>query len=147
MSTSPADASSTSPTGAAVTAPEGCPCLALWTLAVAAFSIGVGEFVILGLLPEVAADFAVSLPVAGWLISGYALSVAVGGPVLAAATLGAGRRKLLLGFVAVFTAGTAACALASGYWVLIPVRQRVTPSRSIPNAKAARAKAEIRTSK
>jgi DHA1 family inner membrane transport protein len=55
----------------------------------------------------VAADFAVSLPVAGWLISGYALSVAVGGPVLAAATLGAGRRKLLLGFVAVFTAGTA----------------------------------------
>ena len=78
MSTSPADASSASSTGDAVAAPEGCPRLALWTLAVAAFSIGVGEFVILGFLPEGAADFAVSLPVAGWLISGYALSVAVG---------------------------------------------------------------------
>ena len=51
----------------------------LIALAIGAFGIGLTEFVIMGLLPEVAADFAVTEPVAGWLISGYALSVAVGG--------------------------------------------------------------------
>ena len=49
------------------------------------FGIGLTEFVIMGLLPEVAADFAVTEPVAGWLISGYALSVAVGAIALTAA--------------------------------------------------------------
>ena len=51
---------------------------ALVALALGGFGIGLTEFVIMGLLPEVAADFGVSVPVAGYLISGYALSVAVG---------------------------------------------------------------------
>ena len=52
--------------------------LALLALAIGGFGIGLTEFVIAGLLPEVAADFAVDEAAAGWLISGYALSVAVG---------------------------------------------------------------------
>ena len=60
--------------------------LPLFALAVAAFGIGTTEFVILGLLPEVASDLAVSIPAAGMLVSAYALGVAVGGPLLAVAT-------------------------------------------------------------
>lgn len=56
--------------------------LALLALAISAFGIGTTEFVIMGLLPEVAGDFSVSIPTAGLLISGYALGVVVGGPLL-----------------------------------------------------------------
>ncbi|MGV7904392.1 MFS transporter, partial [Mycobacterium kansasii] len=62
--------------------------IALLALALGGFGIGLTEFVIMGLLPEVAADFAVTETVAGYLISGYALSVAVGGIIL---TAGLGR--------------------------------------------------------
>ena len=60
--------------------------LPLLALAVAAFAIGTTEFVIMGLLPEVATDLKVSIPSAGMLVSGYALGVAVGAPLLAALT-------------------------------------------------------------
>ena len=56
--------------------------VALLALALSAFGIGTTEFVIMGLLPDVAADFGVSIPVAGYLISGYALGVVVGAPTL-----------------------------------------------------------------
>lgn len=59
---------------------------ALLALAVGGFSIGTGEFAIIGLLPDVARDLGVSLPAAGHLISAYALGVAVGAPVLAVLT-------------------------------------------------------------
>ena len=52
--------------------------VALVALALSAFGIGTTEFVIMGLLPEVAGDFGVSIPAAGYLISGYALGVVVG---------------------------------------------------------------------
>ena len=55
---------------------------ALLALAIGAFGIGTTEFVIMGLLPEVATDFGVSIPSAGLLISGYALGVVVGAPLL-----------------------------------------------------------------
>ncbi|MBP2329932.1 putative MFS family arabinose efflux permease [Kibdelosporangium banguiense] len=58
---------------------------ALLALAIGAFGIGTTEFVIMGLLPEVAATYSVSIPTAGLLISGYALGVMVGGPLLTAA--------------------------------------------------------------
>ena len=57
--------------------------LPLMALAVAAFGIGTTEFVIMGLLPEVATDLGVTIPAAGMLVSAYALGVAVGGPILA----------------------------------------------------------------
>lgn len=59
---------------------------ALLVLALSAFAIGTTEFVIMGLLPDVATDLSVSIPVAGWLVTGYALGVAVGAPFMAMAT-------------------------------------------------------------
>lgn len=59
---------------------------ALLVLALSAFAIGTTEFVIMGLLPDVATDLSVSIPVAGWLVTSYALGVAVGAPFMAMAT-------------------------------------------------------------
>ena len=60
--------------------------LALLALAVGAFGIGTTEFVMMGLLPDVADDLHVSIPTAGHLVSAYALGVVIGAPLLAAAT-------------------------------------------------------------
>lgn len=87
----------------------------LFALAVGGFGIGLTEFVIMGLLPEVAADFAVSEPVAGYLISGYALSVAVGAVALSAAITRFDRKKVLMSLLLLFIAGNLMSALADGY--------------------------------
>ena len=71
--------------------------LPLLALAIAAFGIGTTEFVILGLLPEVAGDLSVSIPAVGMLVSAYALGVAVGGPLLAVATAHWPRKTTLTG--------------------------------------------------
>ncbi|WP_295787152.1 MFS transporter [uncultured Microbacterium sp.] len=89
--------------------------LGLVALAVGAFGIGLTEFVIMGLLPEVAADFAVSEASAGWLISGYALSVVVGALGLTAATTRLPRKPVLLGLIVLFLIGNALTALAPDY--------------------------------
>lgn len=87
----------------------------LIALALGAFGIGLTEFVIMGLLPDVAADFAVTEAAAGWLISGYALSVVVGALVLTAATTRLPRKAVLLGLIVLFIAGNVVTALASDY--------------------------------
>ncbi|MBO9627514.1 MAG: MFS transporter [Microbacterium sp.] len=89
--------------------------LGLIALAIGAFGIGLTEFVIMGLLPEVATDFGVTEATAGWLISGYALGVVVGALVLTAATTRLPRKPVLLGLVVLFIAGNALTALAPGY--------------------------------
>ena len=89
--------------------------LGLIALALGAFGIGLTEFVIMGLLPEVAADFAVSEATAGWLISGYALSVAVGALVVTAATVRLPRKAVLIGLLVLFIAGNALTAMAPDY--------------------------------
>lgn len=89
--------------------------IALVALAIGGFGIGLTEFVIMGLLPEVAADFQVSETVAGHLISGYALSVAVGAIVLTAALIRVDRKKALLGLMVLFIAGNLLSALAGDY--------------------------------
>ena len=91
--------------------------LGLIALAIGAFGIGLTEFVIMGLLPEVATDFAVSEATAGWLISGYALSVVVGALGLTAATTRLPRKPVLLGLVVLFVVGNAITALAPDYTV------------------------------
>ncbi|MEJ8277476.1 MFS transporter [Pseudonocardia spirodelae] len=96
--------------------------LGLVALALGGFGIGLTEFVIMGLLPEVAADFAVSEPVAGYLISGYALSVAVGAIGLTAALARLDRRTVLLGLMVLFVAGNLMSALAPSYGVLLAGR-------------------------
>ena len=71
--------------------------LALFALTIAAYAIGTTEFVIVGLLSTVAADLSITLPLAGLIVSVYALGVTFGAPVLTALTGGIGRKKLLVG--------------------------------------------------
>ncbi|PZU32622.1 MAG: MFS transporter [Microbacterium sp.] len=89
--------------------------LGLVALAIGAFGIGLTEFVIMGLLPEVAADFGVSEAAAGWLISGYALAVVVGALVLTAATTRLPRKPVLLGLIVLFIVGNILTAVAGDY--------------------------------
>lgn len=96
--------------------------LALLTLALSAFAIGTTEFVIMGLLPDVARDLSVSIPSAGWLVSGYALGVAIGAPIMAVATASLPRKRALLLLMAIFIVGNALCALAADYNFLMLAR-------------------------
>lgn len=96
--------------------------LALYALTAGAFGIGVTEFVIMGLLLEVSADFGVTIAAAGLLISGYALGVVVGAPVLTVATARLPRKTVLIALMAIFVAGNTACALAPGYAFLMAAR-------------------------
>lgn len=89
--------------------------LALLALALGGFGIGLTEFVIAGLLPEVAADFRVDEATAGWLISGYALSVAVGAVGLTAAVTRFNRKHVLTGLMVLFILGNLVSALATSY--------------------------------
>ena len=91
-------------------------------LAVASFGIGTTEFVIMGLLPEVAASFGVSIPQAGHLVSGYALGVVVGAPLVAIATAGLPRKTALIALMATFLVGNLGCALAPSYGLLMLAR-------------------------
>jgi DHA1 family inner membrane transport protein len=84
-------------------------------LGIGSFAIGTGEFVIMGLLPEVAQDLGVTIPQAGHVISAYALGVVVGAPVLAVLAATWGRRALLVALMLVFALGNFASAAAPGY--------------------------------
>jgi len=88
---------------------------AVWALGVGSFAIGTGEFVIMGLLPEVARDLGVTIPQAGHVITAYALGVVVGAPVLAVLAAEWPRRALLIALMGLFAAGNFASALAPGY--------------------------------
>lgn len=115
-------APSPSPSSAAATgARKGLP-LALYALTIGAFGIGTTEFVIMGLLLQVAADLQVGLAAAGLLISGYALGVFVGAPVLTIATGRLPRKAVLVGLMLIFTLGNIVCAIAPNYTVLMIAR-------------------------
>ncbi|EME57759.1 MFS transporter [Amycolatopsis decaplanina] len=86
--------------------------VALLALAIGAFGIGTTEFVMMGVLPEAAADFGVSIPSAGYLISGYALGVVVGAPLLTAAAVRLPRKTMLLAMMGLFTLGNTLFALS-----------------------------------
>ena len=96
--------------------------LGLYALTAGAFGIGTTEFVIMGLLMQVAADLQVSIAAAGLLISGYALGVFVGAPLLTAATQRMPRKAVLVALMIVFTLGNLACALAPNYELLMTAR-------------------------
>lgn len=94
----------------------------LLALAVSAFGIGTSEFIIMGLLPDLSANLHVSIPKAGLLVSGYALSVTLGSPLLALALAKMDRRHALLILMGVFILGNALCALAPSYGLLLGAR-------------------------
>jgi DHA1 family inner membrane transport protein len=93
--------------------------LGLLALAIGGFGIGLTEFVIAGLLPEVAADYGVDEAAAGWLISGYALSVAVGAIALTAAVTRFDRKHVLTALMVLFIAGNLVSANAATYEVML----------------------------
>ncbi|SFJ10219.1 MFS transporter, DHA1 family, inner membrane transport protein [Amycolatopsis sacchari] len=86
--------------------------IALLALAIGAFGIGTTEFVMMGVLPQAAADFGVSIPSAGYLITGYALGVVVGAPLLTAVAVRLPRKTMLLAMMALFTLGNLLFALS-----------------------------------
>ena len=98
------------------------PPLPILALAVASFGIGTTEFVIMGLLPEVAQSFGVTIPQAGYLVSGYAMGVVVGAPIVAIATAGLPRKTALLALMGVFLVGNLGCAVAPSYGLLMAAR-------------------------
>jgi predicted MFS family arabinose efflux permease len=96
--------------------------IALFALTISAFAIGTTEFVIVGLIPTIAADLHVSLPSAGLLVSLYALGVAIGAPVLTALAGRLPRKLLLLSLMALFTLGNLLAWKAPGYESLVLAR-------------------------
>lgn len=96
--------------------------IALWALTLGAFGIGTTEFVIMGLLPEVAADLGVSVPNAGHLISGYAVGVVIGAPLLAIAGSRLPRKTFLVALLGLFAGANALSAVAPGYEALLGSR-------------------------
>lgn len=96
--------------------------LPIFALAVSAFAIGTSEFVVMGLLPQMAGDLGVSIPSAGLLVSGYALGVVIGGPLLAMATARLPRKQVLLVLMGIFVLGNLLCALAPSYELLMVAR-------------------------
>jgi len=96
--------------------------IALLALTLSAFAIGTTEFVIVGLLPTVAADLSISIPSAGLLVSLYALGVAIGAPVLTALTGKLPREALLLALMALFTVGNLLAWQAPRYETLVAAR-------------------------
>ncbi len=94
----------------------------LLALAISAFGIGTSEFIIMGLLPDLAHSFDVSIPKAGALVSGYALSVTLGSPLVALALSHMDRKRALLILLGMFTAGNLLCALAPTYALLMCAR-------------------------
>ncbi|MBB6465879.1 multidrug resistance protein [Aminobacter lissarensis] len=96
--------------------------LAIFALTIAAYAIGTTEFVIVGLLPTVAEDLHITLPLAGLIVSVYALGVTFGAPVLTALTGRIERKPLLLGLMALFVVGNTAAALSPSYELLLVAR-------------------------
>lgn len=96
--------------------------IALYALTIAAYAIGTTEFVIVGLLPTVASDLQITLPLAGLIVSVYALGVTFGAPVLTALTGRLNRKPLLIALMVLFIAGNSLAAISPSYPVLLFAR-------------------------
>jgi DHA1 family inner membrane transport protein len=98
------------------------PNLPILALAIGAFGVGVTEFAPMGLLPLIAGDLGVSIPVAGLLISAYAFGVMLGAPLMILTTARLPRRTLLIGLMAIFTIGNLLAAVSTSYGMLLGAR-------------------------
>ncbi|AEW99218.1 MFS transporter [Streptantibioticus cattleyicolor] len=93
--------------------------LALLALAIGAFGIGTTEFLIMGLLPEVAGDFGVSVPTAGLLVTGYALGVVIGAPLMTVLGTKISRKRMLMLLMGLFVVGNVLSAVAPVFAVML----------------------------
>ncbi|GAA2787410.1 MFS transporter [Kitasatospora aburaviensis] len=96
--------------------------LALLALAIGAFGIGTTEFVVMGLLPEIAGDYGVSIPDAGLLVTGYAVGVVLGAPLMTVLGTRIGRKTMLMLLMGLFTVGNLLSALAPSLGVMLAGR-------------------------
>ncbi|MFF2149170.1 MFS transporter [Kitasatospora sp. NPDC058190] len=96
--------------------------LALLALAIGAFGIGTTEFVIMGLLPEIAGDYGVSIPTAGLLVTGYAIGVVIGAPLMTALGTRISRKTMLMLLMGLFTVGNLVSATAPGFGLMLAGR-------------------------
>jgi MFS transporter, DHA1 family, inner membrane transport protein len=103
-------------------APQLGVALTILALSCGAFGIGVGEFAVMALLPEVATGFGASVPAAGYVITAYAAGVVIGAPLIAVAATRLTRRALLLILMTVFALGNLASAAAPSLGTLIALR-------------------------
>ena len=94
----------------------------LLALAIGAFAIGTTEFSPMGLLPNIAHDLNIGIPTAGMLITGYALGVRLGAPVMTLWLGHISRRKALILLMMLFTIGNLMAAIAPNYWSLMAAR-------------------------
>ena len=92
---------------------------ALWVLAVSIFAIGTAEMVMIGLLTTIANDLGIAVPAAGWIVTSYALGVAIGGPIVTAFTGHLSRKTLLLAILLLFIVSNATAALSGSFALLI----------------------------
>lgn len=95
---------------------------ALMALAISAFGIGTTEFVPVGLLSSIADDLNISITLAGLLISGYAMGVAFGAPILTALTNKMSRKSLLMALMVIFIIGNLTAAISSSFGLLLVAR-------------------------
>ncbi|WP_156725269.1 MFS transporter [Streptomyces apocyni] len=98
------------------------PLAPLLALAISAFGIGTTEFVMMGLLPNVADDLGTSVPTAGHLVAAYAIGVVLGAPLLTALGSRVPRKRMLVLLMAVFTVGNLATVLAPNFELLAAAR-------------------------
>ncbi|MGY2060768.1 MFS transporter, partial [Nocardia gipuzkoensis] len=96
--------------------------LALLALTVGAFAIGTTEFIVVGLLPGIADGFGVSIPTAGWLVSGYALGVLAGAPVMTGLGTRVSRKRMLLISLALLIGGNLLSAVAPNFGLMLSGR-------------------------
>ncbi|MEU6317195.1 MFS transporter [Streptomyces sp. NPDC047009] len=96
--------------------------LALLALAIGAFGIGTTEFVIMGVLPEVAGSFGVSIPTAGLLVTGYALGVMFGAPIMTALGTKVSRKRMLMLLMGLFVLGNLLSAMAPTFALMLAGR-------------------------
>lgn len=96
--------------------------IAIWMLAIGAFAIGMTEFVIMGLLPNIARDFDVTVSQAGQLFTGYALGVAIGGPIIVMLTIKWNRKYLLIVLMGIFIIGNLTASFSPNYGFMMTSR-------------------------
>ncbi len=110
----------------------------LCCLALGAFAVGTEVFMIAAILPKIAEDLAVSLQMAGQLVTIFTLVYAISSPVLTALTGSVHRRKLLLATMGLFTVGNLVAASAPGFWSLVLARILIAVAAGLygPNANA-----------
>ncbi len=95
---------------------------AILALTIAAFGIGTSEYVIMGLLPDLAQSFHISIPKAGVIVSAYALSVTFGSPLVALALSRQERKRSLIILMSIFLIGNLLCGLSPGYYLMLGAR-------------------------